>query len=176
MQIIVNRPRENTLAGSEKEKFAIFALSFQTKSKQKIMGLFDAFKSEKPALTPKKALTVSVLYVMAADGELDPEEVGLLFQVAGINSKAELEDAIKYVRSTKYTDFLEQEKSANLLSKEQKMYILTNMTDSSLSDGTAEPQEQAMILKFMEAFGISDAEFKPYVDVIVFKNNRKLFS
>lgn len=140
------------------------------------MGIFDAFKSsDKGILTPKKALTVSLLYIMAADGELDPEELGLLFSVAGINSKAELEDAVKYVRSNKWTDFLEQVKGANILSEQQKLYILTNMVDSSLSDGTAEPEEQHMIMKFIEAFGISESQFKPYFDVIVFKNNRKLF-
>lgn len=140
------------------------------------MGLFDVFKSEKAALSPKKALTVSMLYIMAADGELDPEELGLLFSVAGINSRNELDEAVKYVRSTKWNEFLDQVKNGNVLNEEQKLYILCNMLDSSLSDGTAEPEEQQLILKFMESFAISEAQFKAYFDVISFKNNRKLFN
>ena len=58
----------------------------------------------------------------------------------------------------------------------QKMCILTNLLDSSLSDGTAAPEEQAMFAQFLEAFGVSEERFKPFFDVIVLKTDRAVFT
>ncbi len=41
------------------------------------MGLFDVFKSEPLKLSPRLALAVGLLYMMAADGEIESEEIGL---------------------------------------------------------------------------------------------------
>ena len=151
------------------------------------MGLFDMFKGDKgQEMTPHKALTCSMLYVMASDGEIDAEEVGQLLSVIGGENRNGtivvggsnpnlLKESVEYIRKNNWQAFLEQIKEANLLTPEQKLYIVTNMLDSSLSDGEAEPQEGQMIMKFCEAFGISEHQFKPYYEVIVFKNNRKIF-
>ena len=45
------------------------------------MGLFDAFKSEPPKLSPRLALAVGLLFMMAADGEIESEEIGQLQSV-----------------------------------------------------------------------------------------------
>ena len=42
------------------------------------MGLFDAFKSEPPKLTARLTLAVGLLYMLAADGQIEAEEVGQL--------------------------------------------------------------------------------------------------
>jgi len=151
------------------------------------MGLFDMFKGDKgQEMTPHKALTCSMLYVMASDGEIDPEEVGQLLSVIGGENRNGtivvggsnpnlLRESVEYIRKNSWTSFLDQIKEANILNEEQKLYIVTNMLDSSLSDGQAESQEGQMIMRFCEAFGISESQFKPYYDVIVFKNNRKIF-
>ena len=47
------------------------------------MGLFDAFKSEPPKLSPRMALTLVLLYMMASDGEIEAEEIGQLQSVVG---------------------------------------------------------------------------------------------
>lgn len=151
------------------------------------MGLFDMFKGDKGKdLTPHKALACSMLYIMASDGEIDPEEVGQLLSVIGGENRNGtivvggsnpnlLRESLDYVRNTPWPNFLTELKEKNILNENQKMYILTNMLDSSLSDGQAESQEGQMIKKFCEAFGVTEAQFKPYYDVIIFKNNRKIF-
>lgn len=151
------------------------------------MGLFDMFKGDKgQQMTPHKALACSMLYVMASDGEIDPEEVGQLLAVIGGENRNGtivvggsnpnlLRESLEYVRNTPWTNFLDQLKEQNILNDEQKMYIVTNMLDSSLSDGQAETQEGQMIMQFCSSFGISESQFKPYYEVIVFKNNRKIF-
>ena len=42
------------------------------------MGLFDMFKSEPPKLSPRMALAVGLLYMMASDGQIEQEEIGQL--------------------------------------------------------------------------------------------------
>ncbi len=40
------------------------------------MGAFDAFKSTPPSHTPRLSLAVGLLFMMAADGQVEEEEVG----------------------------------------------------------------------------------------------------
>ncbi len=47
------------------------------------MGLFDMFKSETLKLTPKLALAVALVYMMAADGQIEAEEIGHLQSILG---------------------------------------------------------------------------------------------
>lgn len=145
------------------------------------------FKGDKgQEMTPHKALACSMLYIMASDGEIDPEEVGQLLAVIGGENRNGtivvgggnpnlLKESLEYVRKNSPQAFLEELKAKNILNDDQKLYIVTNMLDSSLSDGQAESQEGQLIMHFCQSFGIAESTFKPYYDVIVFKNNRKLF-
>lgn len=56
------------------------------------------------------------------------------------------------------------------------MCILTNLVDSSLSDGQAEPEEQVMFAKFLQAFGVAEERFRPFFEVLALKNDRGVFT
>jgi hypothetical protein len=43
-----------------------------------------------------------------------------------------------------------------------------------LSDGVAAPEEQALLTRFMTAYGVSEETLKPYALGISVKNNRKV--
>lgn len=150
------------------------------------MGLFSMFKSQETteAMTPQLALAVSLLYISAADGELDPEEVGGLLAVLGGQSgrggvgfsneaKQVLDAAVRYTRKTRPPEFLAQ--AAPILTEAQKFSILVNMLDSALSDGQPEVEEQQLFNQFLTAFGISEDRFKPFFDVVQLKYERRLF-
>jgi uncharacterized tellurite resistance protein B-like protein len=151
------------------------------------MGLFDMFRSDKgTAMTPHKILAISMLYIMASDGEYDNEEVGQLLSVlggeerngviyVGGNNSNLLDESVRYVKKNSVESFLSEVKSLNILSDAQKVYILCNMLDSSLSDGESESAEQKLFYKFMEAFGISEERLKPFFQVIYLKNDRSIF-
>ena len=151
------------------------------------MGLFDMFKSDSgDKMTPHLAFATSLLYMMAADGEMDNEEVGHLLSVlggqddgrgtigVGAQNQALLDSALKYRRKNSVETFLQE--AAPLLSDAQKMCMLVNLIDSSLADGQPEPEEQVLFGKFLTAFGISEARFRPFFEVIVLKNDRSVFT
>ncbi len=151
------------------------------------MGLFDMFKSDAgDKMTPHLAFATSLIYIMSADGEMDAEEVGHLLSVlggkddgngsigVGAQNQALLDSAVKYRRKNSVETFLTE--AAPLLSDAQKMCILTNLIDSSLADGQPEREEQEMIGKFLQAFGVSEERFRPFFEVIVLKNDRGVFT
>ncbi len=151
------------------------------------MGLFDMFKSDAgDKMTPHKALATSLLYMMSADGEMDHEEIGHLLAVlggqdsgngsigVGAQNQALLDSAVKYRRTHSVDDFLKE--ATPLLSDAQRICILLNLLDSSLSDGQPEPEEQVVFGKFLQAFDVSEARFKPFFEVLMLKNDRSVFT
>jgi uncharacterized membrane protein YebE (DUF533 family) len=135
--------------------------------------MFNLFKSQAPAfdLTPRNCLLGSLLYCMAADGEMDEEEIGHLLSVMGPTGTRELLNAaLKYCRATPAEQFATA--AAARLSPPQKLCILLNMIDSAMSDGEAEPQEQQLVMGFMQAWGITQAEMEPYFRTLAAKNDR----
>ncbi|MEM1505962.1 TerB family tellurite resistance protein [Domibacillus sp. 8LH] len=152
------------------------------------MGLFDMFKGDSVkndnGMNPHFAFAPSLLYMMGSDGGYDNEEIGQLLAVLGGKNKGGkvivggnnddlMEKAIKYVRKNSIDQFLNE--AAPVLTDAQKMCILVNLVDSSLSDGEAEREEQEMFGKFLSSFGISEERFTPFFEVIVLKNDRAVF-
>jgi uncharacterized tellurite resistance protein B-like protein len=149
------------------------------------MGLFDMFKDDNEEMTPHFAFAASLIYMIGADGTVANEEVGQLLSVlggedsdgvigVGANNQQLLDRAFKYYQKTKVDTFLSE--ATPVLTDAQKMCMLTNLLDSSLSDGTAAPEEQELFNKFLQAFGISEERFKPFFDVIALKNDRAVFT
>ena len=136
------------------------------------MGLFDAFKSEPPKLSPRLALAVGLLFMMAADGEIESEEIGQLQSVVG-GDRDLIQTAVKYLRSVKYEQFLSD--ASALLNSQQKLCVLINMADSLLSDGHADAAEQKTFSNALQVFGFTEDGFKGHFETIALKNNRSIF-
>ena len=136
------------------------------------MGLFDAFKSEPPKLSPRLVLAVGLLFMMAADGEIESEEIGQLQSVVGGDGEL-IQNAIKYIRTIKYEQFLTD--ASTLLNSQQKLSVLINMADSLLADGHADAAEEKMFIQALTAFGMTEDGFKPHFQTIALKNNRSIF-
>ena len=99
------------------------------------MGLFDMFKSDAGTeMTPHFAFVTALIYMIAADGEIQNEEIGQLLSVlggekssngvigVGAQNEKLLRNAQKYVQSNSPDKFLEE--AAPLLTDAQKMCIL----------------------------------------------------
>ncbi len=144
------------------------------------MGLFDVFKGDKVSeMTPYAAFATSMLYIVAADGEINENEIGQLIsalggeQVKGQNTRDLLKNASKYMKSNSVEAFLEE--VAPKLTEEQKLCILVNIMDTLYADGNADVSEQEMFNKFFTAFGANEEAFMPNFNAIVLKNNKSVF-
>ncbi|ACA17332.1 conserved hypothetical protein [Methylobacterium sp. 4-46] len=134
--------------------------------------MFNMFKSQVSLdLSPRNCLAVSLIHCMAADGEVDPEEVGHLMSVLGRQAtRQQLDAAIRYARATPPAQFLAE--AAPRLRPDQRLCILLNMIDSAMADGEAEPEEQRLIMQYAQAFGLGESELTPYFKALVAKNDR----
>lgn len=137
------------------------------------MGLFDVFKSEPPKLSPRLALAVGLLHMMASDGEIEAEEIGQLQSVVGGDQEL-INNAVKYLRNVKYEQFLTD--ANTLLNPNQKLCLLINMADLLLSDGRAEQSEQQAFGMALSHFGVTESAFAVYLETLSIKNNRTIFN
>ena len=138
------------------------------------MGLFDKFSSN-VELTPAIALASSMIYMMASDGELADQEMNYLFvTLQSFGDPQELVDsASKYAKKNDLETF--QKEANEILSDDQKMTLLANLIDLLLADGSAEEEEQELFFTFADAFGVSEEDISPYIDIISVKNDFAIF-
>ncbi len=135
------------------------------------MGIFDVFKTKIPALTPRIAFAVGLLFMTSADGAIEQEEFAVL--LANLRGDERLlDEAMSYGKATTFDDYLSA--SASLLSEPQKLCILLNIADALLSDGDAAAKEEALFERFLNGWSISRFAFRPKLDVIVAKNDHSV--
>jgi uncharacterized tellurite resistance protein B-like protein len=156
------------------EAFGVADKSFRTsltvlklKNDKTILGRYAGVKEERQAMTPHFALAASLLYMLTADGSIGAEEIGQLEAVIG-EFEGLQNVALKYVRSVKLKPFLDE--ASATLKREQKLYILVNVCDSMLSDGSVGRLEDKVFVAMAQAFGFNEKSFQPYYQVIETKN------
>ena len=138
-------------------------------------------------MTPHLAFATALVYMMKADGEMDPEEIGFLLSVVGgkeatkggpigvgANNRALIDRAVQYTRRHTVEQFIAE--VAPKMTDAQKMCVLVNLIDCALSDGQPEPPEQAMFGKFLQGFGVPMERFKPFFEVIALKRDIAVFT
>jgi uncharacterized tellurite resistance protein B-like protein len=118
-------------------------------------------------MTPHFALAASLLYMLTADGSIGAEEIGPLEAVIG-EFEGLQNVALKYVRSVKLKPFLDEARAT--LKREQKLYILANVCDSMLADGSVARLEDKVFMAMVNAFGFDEKSFAPYYQVFETKN------
>ena len=138
------------------------------------MGFFDKFSSN-TELTPAIALATSMIYMMASDGEVTDEEMNYL--AVKLYAIGDAEELIQLSRKYSKKQDLEafQQEANEKLTEDQKFTILANLIDILLADGDADEDEQNLFFSFSEAFGISEDDVQPYIDIISTKNDLASF-
>jgi len=127
---------------------------------------------ESPELTPRIAFAAAMIYMINADGRIEPEEIRRLV-IAVHDDRVLLEVATRYTKFNTVDQFIND--SATLLDHDQQLSILVNLYDAILANGEALPQELELFEQFMERFGFNETEFEPYFQSIAVKNNKALF-
>jgi uncharacterized tellurite resistance protein B-like protein len=156
-----------TAFGLTKKSFEPYFKTIALKNDKTVLGLFEGASDEVLKISPHHALAISLLYMMTADGAIGEEEIGQLEAVIGEFDGLQ-KVALKYVRQTKIKQFLDS--ATGVLTTEQKLYILTNVCDSMLSDGDVARLENKLFQTILTAFGYDDVSFESYYQTIEIKN------
>ncbi len=153
--------------GVHESQFESYFKILELKNDKSVLGRYAGVKDDRQPMTPHFALAIALLYMLTSDGSIGAQEVGQL--EAAIGEFDDLQNvALKYVRSVKLKEFLDE--AAAMLKPEQKIYILTNVCDSMLSDGEVANLEDKLFLNMLTAFGYTEKTFARYLQVLETKN------
>jgi uncharacterized tellurite resistance protein B-like protein len=156
-----------TSLGYDKNSFKPYFDTISLKNKHSVFGT--SVDTSGGEMTPTRALVVGMLYMMSVDGEMAKEEIGQI-NVALRGSKNTLPEALKYVKRTKFPDFMSQ--VTPILNHQQKSCILVNVADCMLSDGRVDRLEQDLFRRMLAGFDISETHFKKHFTHLTIKNDR----
>ena len=155
--------------GYDKNSFKPYFDTISLKNKHSVFG--DSVDTSGGQMTPTRALVVSMLYMMSVDGEMAKEEIGQI-NVALRGSKNTLPEALKYVKRTKFPDFINE--VIPVLNHQQKSCILVNVADCMLSDGRVDRLEQDLFRRMLASFDVSEAHFTKHFSNLTIKNDRPI--
>jgi uncharacterized tellurite resistance protein B-like protein len=138
------------------------------------MGIFDRLTGSKPVtLTPKSALVLSAITVIAADGVIDEAELNDLAKIVR-GDRTSINTAMEVLKANKFPGVIDM--VAATLDEKQKIATLAILCDLAMSDGVLAGEEKAVLQMYMEKFGVSEATLKPIIEAIAIKNDFSIFS
>ncbi len=86
------------------------------------MGIFDRLSGKSETLTPKSALVLSAITVIAADGVIDEEELNDLAKIVRGDKKS-VDTAMQFLKVNPFPGVIDQ--VANVLDEKQKIATLS---------------------------------------------------
>lgn len=137
------------------------------------MGLFDKLLGKDAKLTPKSAFVLSAMTLIAADGQIDEEEIFALRRLVKGDAEA-IKNAQKvWQANPNLKDLLPLIASA--LDEKQKEVVIANLIDLAMADGILAGAEKELLTLYLQAFNIGEEKVKPVIDVVALKNNTGIF-
>jgi uncharacterized tellurite resistance protein B-like protein len=137
------------------------------------MGIFDKLTGKTATLTPKSALVLSAITVIAADGVIDEAELNDLAKIVRGDRKS-IDVAMEVMRANKFPAVIDL--VAATLDEKQKLATLAILCDLAMADGVLAGEEKAVLQLYMDKFGIPDVKLRPIIDAIAIKNDFSIFS
>lgn len=137
------------------------------------MGLFDKLLGKDVKLTPKSAFVLSAMTLIAADGQIDEEEILYLRRLVKGDNDAVKNAQKVWQANPSLKDLLPLIAAA--LDTKQREVVIANLVDLAMADGFLAGAEKTLLMEYLQAFGMSEEQVKPIVDVIAVKNNAGAF-
>jgi len=137
------------------------------------MGIFDKLTGKTATLTPKSALVLSAITVIAADGVIDEAEINDLAKIVRGDKKS-IDTAMQVMKANGFPAVIDM--VAAVLDEKQKLATLAILCDIAMADGILAAEEKKILQMYMEKFGVSEATLKPIIEAIAIKNDFSIFS
>ena len=139
----------------------------------KTMGIFDKLTGKTATLTPKSALVLSAITVIAADGQIDEAELSDLAKIVRGDRKS-IDVAMEVLRANKFPAVIDL--VAAMLDEKQKLATLAILCDLAMADGVLAGEEKVVLQLYMDKFCIPEARLQPIIEAIAIKNDFSIFS
>jgi uncharacterized tellurite resistance protein B-like protein len=137
------------------------------------MGIFDKLTGKPATLTPKSALVLSAITVIAADGAIDEAELNDLAKIVRGDKKS-IDTAMQVMKENPFPGVIDLVVKA--LDERQKLATLAILCDIAMSDGILAGEEKKILQMYMDKFGVSEAKLAPIIDALSIKNNFSIFA
>ena len=137
------------------------------------MGIFDKLTGKTATLTPKSALVLSAITIIAADGRIDEAELNDLAKIVRGDRKS-IDVAMEVLRVNKFPAVIDL--VAAMLDEKQKLATLAILCDLAMADGVLAGEEKVVLQLYMDKFGIPEAKLQPIIEAIAIKNDFSIFS
>jgi uncharacterized tellurite resistance protein B-like protein len=137
------------------------------------MGIFDKLTGKPATLTPKSALVLSAITVIAADGAIDEAELNDLAKIVRGDKKS-IDTAMQVMKENPFPGVIDLVVKA--LDEKQKLATLAILCDIAMSDGVLAGEEKKILQMYMDKFGVSEANLAPIIDALSIKNNFSIFA
>jgi uncharacterized tellurite resistance protein B-like protein len=138
------------------------------------MGIFDKLTGSRPAtLTPKSALVLSAITIVAADGVLEEAEINDLAKIVR-GDKNSINTAMEVLRVNRFPGVIDM--VAGVLDEKQKLATLAILCDLAMADGVLAGEEKIVLQMYLDKFGIPEEALKPIIETIALKNDFSIFT
>ncbi len=137
------------------------------------LGIFDKLTGKPAVLTPKSALVVSAITVIAADGAIDEAELNDLAKIVRGDKKS-VDTAMQVMKENPFPGVIDM--VAKVLDEKQKIATLAILCDIAMSDGVLAGEEKKILQMYMDKFGVTEAKLAPIIEAISIKNNFSIFN
>jgi uncharacterized tellurite resistance protein B-like protein len=137
------------------------------------MGIFDRLTGKTATLTPKSALVLSAITVIAADGVVDQAELNDLAKIVRGDQKS-IDVAMEVMRANKFPGVIDL--VAATLDEKQRLATLAILCDLAMADGILAGEEKVVLQLYLDKFGIPEAKLQPIIEAIAIKNDFSIFS
>jgi uncharacterized tellurite resistance protein B-like protein len=133
------------------------------------MGLFDKLKGNQDIkLSPKGALALASMTIIAADGSIDEDEIAGLRRIVRGDENA-FNQAYKVFKNRPIAECVEI--VSKFLDEKQKACVMANLVDLAMADGVLAGAEERLLTSYISIFNLSDEAVKKIIDVVEVKNN-----
>lgn len=138
------------------------------------MGLFDKLAGARAiTLTPQAGLLLAAITMVAADGDVDDDELAIIRRLDGSRTTAAWEAAVKTYRMRPAEECVQL--AAVAMNADQRLVAMANLIDIAMADGILAGAEKQLLETYIRAFQIDESDVSKIVDVISIKNNKALF-
>ncbi len=135
------------------------------------MGLFDNLRGQQEiALTPRSAMLLACISMVAADGAIDDDEISVIQRIDG---RADTQDWDKAIKAWRAADGPVNciELVTPHLNKDQKKFTMANLVDIAMADGVLAGSEKDLLEGYFRSFGLDEDFIISLVDVVSIKND-----